>query len=196
VQIFLEAGVNAAKQKLSSWQNAQQHINEILASLNKNQDLMLAAAANPLLALRELGYEIDEGVEQEFEDRIRFGPHNAPKVGALRDQIFKSAGRRFDVDSPEALAEVLTSVSKNNKNAPTFTPVQTAPVAFTLHPNRPADPLEKLRSAHPIMEPLLEYRRMQTSTPRFATKEFYDEIRQKKRPLPVTKLVAHLKSNS
>lgn len=187
--------MTAAKKKLSSWQSAQQQIDEILASLNENQDLMLAAAANPLLALRELGYEIDEGVVQEFEDRIRFGPHNAPKIASLREQIFKTAGRRFDIDSPEALAEVLTSVSKNLKSAHTFTPTQTAPVAFTLHPNRPADPLEKVRNAHPIMETLLEYRRMQASTPRFATKEFYDEIRQKKSPLPVTRLVARLKSN-
>jgi hypothetical protein len=179
----LEAGVSAAKKKLSSWQSAQQQIGAILASLNKNQDLMLAAAANPLLALRELGYEIDEEIEQEFEDRIRFGRHNGPKVGALREQIIKGAGRRFDIDSAEALAEVLTAVSKNHKGgAHTFTSAQIAPLAFSLDPNRPADPLEKLRGAHPIIEPLLEYRRIQASIPRFATKEFYDEIRQKKRP--------------
>jgi hypothetical protein len=187
--------MGTAKKKLSSWESAQQRVGTILASLNKNSDLMLAAAANPLHALRELGYEIGEGVEQEFEDRIRFGPHNGPKIGALREEIFKSAGRRFDLDSPEALADALSSLIKTNKGASTFTHAEAAPVAFTPHPNRPADLLEKLRNAHPIMKPLLEYRRMQASTPKFATKEFYDEIRQKKRALPITKLVAHLKSD-
>jgi hypothetical protein len=43
------------------------------------------------------------------------------------------------------------------------------------------------------MAPLLEYRRMQATTPRFATKEFYREIREKRRSLPITSLVARLK---
>ena len=94
------------------------------------------------------------------------------------------------------LTDVLSSLTRGQKYPHTFTPVESAPVVFTMKPSRPADPLEKLRSAHPIMEPLLEYRRMQSSTPRLATKELYDEIRQKKRVLPITKLVAHLKSNS
>ena len=166
----------------------------MLASLNKDPNLLLAAAANPLFALRELGYEIDPSVEQEFEDRIRFGPQTGPKLGALREQIFKNAGRRFDLDSAESLAEVLSSITKGKKNERTFTLAETAPVPFTMKPNRPADPLEKLRTVHPIMEPLVEYRRMQASTPRLATKEFFDEIRQKKRALPITKLVAHLKN--
>jgi hypothetical protein len=187
--------MGAAHKRLSSWQNAQQQVDAIVSSLNKNPDLMLAAAANPLLALRELGYEIDPEVEQELEDRIRFGTQDGPKVGALREQIFKTAGRRFDLDSAEALADVLSSLTKGQKNAPTFTPMETASVVFTMKPNRPADPLESRRSAHPIMKPVLEYRRMQASTPRFATKELYDEIRQKKRALPITKLVAHLKSD-
>jgi hypothetical protein len=187
--------MSAAKKKLTSWESARQQIGPIVAALNKNPDLMLAAAANPLLALRELGYEIDEGLEQEFEDRIRFGPHNASKLGDLRAQIFKSAGRRFDLDSPEALADVLSSLVKAQKYPRTVTPAETAAVPFTLQPTRPGDPLEKLRNAHPMMEPLLEYRRLQGSTPRFATKEFYDEIREKKRSHPVTRLVARLKSH-
>ena len=187
--------MSAAKKKLGSWESAQQQIGQILAALNNNPGLMMAAAANPLLALRELGYEIEEGLEQEFEDRIRFGSHNAPKLAELRERVFKSAGRRFDLDSPEALAHALSSLVKVQKSQRTFTPAETAAVPFTLGPTRPSDPLEELRNAHQIMEPLLEYRRMQASTPRFATKEFYDEIREKKRSHPVTSLVARLKSH-
>jgi hypothetical protein len=187
--------MGAAKKKLTSWESAQQQIGPIVAALNKNPDLMMAAAANPLLALRELGYEIEPGVEQEFEDRIRFGPHNASKVAKFREQIFKSAGRRFDLDSPEALADLLSSLVKTQKYPRTFTPAETAAVPLTLQSTRPSDPLEHLRNVHPIMEPLLEYRRMQASTPRFATKEFFDEVREKKRSHPLTSLVARLKSN-
>jgi DNA polymerase I-like protein with 3'-5' exonuclease and polymerase domains len=187
--------MSAAKKKLTSWESAQQQISPIVAALNNNPALMMAAAANPLLALRELGYEIDERLNQELEDRIRFGLNNAQKLADLRERIFKDAGRRFDLDSPEALANVLSSLVKAQKGARTFTPVETAALPFTLQPTRPSDPLEELRNAHPIMEPLLEYRRMQASTPRFATKEFYEEIREKKRSHPVTRLVARLKSH-
>ena len=115
---------------------------------------------------------------------------------ALREQIFKIAGQRFDLDSPEALASVLSTVLKSHKSARPPTHAEAALPPFTLQKTkeRLADPLEKLKGAHPIIEPLLEYRRRQVSTPRFATKELYDEVRQKRRSLPITKLVARLKS--
>src|SRR5579859_4078776 len=133
-------GMNSANKRLSSWQSAQKQVVAILASLNKQPDLMLAAAANPLLALRELGYEIDPQVEQEFEDRIRFGTHYGPRLAGLRQQIFQIAGRQFDLDSAEELAAVLSSLT-GHKHTHNFTPVETAPVVFTLNPNRPTDPL-------------------------------------------------------
>jgi DNA polymerase I-like protein with 3'-5' exonuclease and polymerase domains len=185
------------KQKhLSSWAQAQRQVGTILAKLNEDQDLMLAAAANPLFALEELGYQIDENLKQEFEDRIRFGPRTAPKLIALREQIFKAAGRAFDLNSSDALAEILSPLVRPDKAASSLSSAATAQAAYTRKPDRPGDALESLRNAHPIMEPLLEYRRIQAGAPRLATRELYDEIRQKKRALPLTKLVANLKSDA
>jgi hypothetical protein len=40
------------------------------------------------------------------------------------------------------------------------------------------DPLEQLRGAHPVMEALLEYRRLDASEPRLATPEIYEMVRR------------------
>src|SRR4051794_17818349 len=100
--------MNTAKRRLNSWKEAQQAIDDSLATLNADQSLLLAAASNPLFALQELGYEISENVRQEIEDRIRLGPSGAQQLQSLRDEIFKIAGGQFDLNSPEALSATLS----------------------------------------------------------------------------------------
>lgn len=183
------------KRKLNSWQEAQQQIGAILESLNANHSLMLAAASNPLLALQELGYEIAEDVHQEFEDRIRLGASGAKRLQSLREEIFKIAGKPFNLNSAEELSSTL-SVLLKQKGARALSLADARPLLSVVSAPTAPDPLEQMRDLHPIMGPLLEYRRLDASTPRFATRELYDEIRQGKHSLPITKITAHLKSPS
>lgn len=181
-----------AKRKLNSWKQAQQEIGDILASLNADQSLILAAASNPLLALQELGYEIAENVRQECEDRIRLGPSGAQQLQSLREEIFKITGEPFDLNSPEALSATLSRLL-NYKRSHSLGAADVGPPIPTFNTTIAPDPLERMRGLHPIIEPLLEYRRLDASIPRFATREVYDEIRQGKRDLPITKITARLK---
>lgn len=180
------------KYKLNSWADAQHRIGEILAALNANPSLMLAAASNPLFALQELGYDISSDVEQEFEDRIRFGSSKAKQLQSYREEIFKIAGKSFDLNSHEILAATLSDVLKH-KASRLPVPIDAEPPQFCFGSHEQHDPLERLRKVHPIMEPLLKYRQLEASTPRFATRDVYDEIRQGKRAVPITKLVARLR---
>lgn len=180
---------------LNSWQDAQHRIVQILAALNANSALLMAAAANPLLALEELGYEVNPEVQQDFVDRIRFGSTVAKQQQALRRKIFDAAGHSFDLNSSEALVAALGRVLKNKADAPSI-PADAQPPRFTFGTPAAPDPLEHLRGAHPIMEPLLEYRKTDATTPQFATRDDYTTIRLGKRVLPVTRLVANLQSKS
>jgi hypothetical protein len=179
------------KHKLNSWADAQRRVGDILAALNANQSLMLAAASNPLLALQELGYEISASLKQEFEDRIRFGSAAAKQLQSYRAEIFKIAGKSFDLNSPEVLAATLSDLLKQNEARPPA-PIDAMPPRVSFGSHEPFDPLEHLRNVHPIMEPLLKYRRVEASTPAFAAQNVYDEIRQGKRGMPITKLVARV----
>jgi hypothetical protein len=48
------------------------------------------------------------------------------------------------------------------------------PVGRPKHP----DPLEPLRKAHPVMEPLLEYRAIEASQPPLAPPEVYERLKR------------------
>ena len=185
-----------AHQTLTSWHEAQTEVGRILANLNADPSLLLAAAANPMFALQELGYEVHAEVRQEFEDRIRFGDSRAEKLNSLRESVFKLAGRTFDLQSSSELHEVLLDLfrASHKKREENLTPADVQPIIpRIMSRDKLLDPLERFRGSHPAMEPLLQYRALEATTPRFATREVYDEIREGKRPVPFTKIVARLK---
>lgn len=185
------------------WEKLQDRISSILDQLNANQDLALAAAANPLFALEELGYEIDPQARSEIEDRLRFDPPTVIRLRALREEIFEHAGHPFDLNSAEELKRVLfeeldLSVSGRQQNQSQQQPEElpdTSPLPPQLSwTEKVEDPLEVLRDAHLIMEPLLEYRRLEASKPRLAPRPLYEEVRQGKRRLPIHNIRGRLKS--
>jgi hypothetical protein len=179
--------------QLTTWRVAQQNFGAILASLKAEPRLMFAAFANPLLALQELGYEIPPDVLQEFEDRIRFGASGFEQIRDLRDKIFAKAGMPIDLGSKEAVYELLLRLlgTKQRDKLRSLSLADAAPLPITAFSTKAHDPLESLRGLHPVIEPLLEFRRLEASTPRFAPRELYEEIRQGKRALPITRLVFH-----
>jgi len=185
------------------WEKLQERISSILDQLNANPYLAMAAAANPLFALGELGYEIDPQARPEIEDRLRFDPPTVIRLRALREEIFSHAGHPFDLNSAEELKRVLfeeldlsvsgdgqTKSQQQQRELP-----DTSPLPPQLSwVEKVEDPLEILRGAHPIMFPLLEYRRLEASKPRLAPRPLYEEIRQGKRRLPIHNIRGRLKS--
>jgi DNA polymerase I-like protein with 3'-5' exonuclease and polymerase domains len=85
-------------------------------------------------------------------------------VGAVQD----AAGRAVDIDDPDDLDHLLfTELELPRPRGKGYDessrPTDPLPVDW----GEPApDPLESLREAHPVMPPLLEYRRLEASTPR------------------------------
>ena len=132
-------------------------------------------AADPLLALEEIGYEVPPELQQEFEDRIRFGTEGSGRLKTLRDAVFKHAGGAFDLNSPDELTATLRRLlSKADRHADVkLNSADAEPLLPAILQPRKNDPLEKFRHSHPIMEPLLQYRGIEASTPRFATPDVY-----------------------
>jgi hypothetical protein len=197
-----------AAKRLTSWDDARSEIRSILDRINADSRLVLAAAANPIFALEELGYEVDPAFRSEFEQRLRFGQARAARLRELRTTIARHAGREFDPDSPEELERVLVSelriagrarevpAARARKAAGAGIPVRDFEPLFPrlAWTSRGPDPLEVLRSAHPIVEPLLEYRELEASEPRLASRATYDALRSGEQRVPVTRLRAVLKA--
>jgi len=192
-----------------SWEDLQKNVQVILKELNQDENLTLAAAANPILALKELGYEIDSSIRWEVEMKLRFRSlRKQTRLKKLQNQIFKLAGKRFDLESAESLKGVLFTdlkipipvTAKNdrkNQQRKIGEPIvpNTAPLpiqnSYTVSVK---DPLDILRGKHEIIDSLLEYRQLEASKARFAPVNTYEAIRNRKMNLPITKIKARLKS--
>ncbi len=203
---------------IESWEQLQEQVESILERLNADPALALAAAANPLYALEELGFQISPHVRPEIEDRLRFRPRAIARLRELRGDIYRHAGRPFDLDSGEELERVLfdrlglvppvaaAPAPQARRAEPKYRELaeETAyrpPPRLDLRPlvrepgrkEESRDPLESLRGAHPIVEPLLEYRRLEASEPRLAPRALYDDVRRGKRRLGVVRVRGRLK---
>jgi len=194
-------------QKIDSIEALQKVVPLIVKAVNDDEAFGLRAAANPLLAAEEMGYQIAPEIQVTAERRVRFSQENAARLGELEEQVYKLAGERFDIDSSQDLDRVLFEKLKLPRprppsDEPSDTPQQTPPARYRKSasaPPRPVgltqapDPLEELRGAHPVMEPLLEYRQIDRSAPRLAPRELYDRIRRGEVKMPITRIQARLK---
>jgi DNA polymerase I-like protein with 3'-5' exonuclease and polymerase domains len=211
------------------WEQLRMQVQSILERINADSALAIAAAANPILALEELGFDIHPAALDDVEARFRFRPRTAVRVKQLRDEIYRHAGRRFDLNSANELATVLfdrlSITLPGYKTANTQLPVSTRGRRGKLSTDNPShdedsegekdqprpdidlrplvripgstegptDPLAVLAGAHPIIELLIEYRRLDASVPRLAPRLLYDDLRSGKRRVPIIRLVARLK---
>lgn len=194
-----------AKQTFDSWEQLRDQAPRLLEEVQADPALTLAAAVNPLLALEELGYSIDQSVRQEVEDRLRFPLRTVAHLEQLRSQIFEYAGRVFDIADADQLARVLFDElglpRPESTKPPRSEPRESGPshpatrplLPPRLRPSGEPDPLEALRGKHPVIEPLLEFRQLDASAPRLATSDLYNAVRRGKRRLPITGLRGRLK---
>ncbi|MEQ8957291.1 MAG: hypothetical protein RLP02_05095 [Coleofasciculus sp. C2-GNP5-27] len=187
---------------IDSWENLQQQIKSILEQINANSNLTLAAAANPLYALEEIGYKINPTARPEIEARLRFEPRTAVQLRQLQAAIFEQVGHPFDLNDPAQLQRVLfdelkISVPGHNSynQEQNDSRLDTSPLVPQLSwIPKVEDPLEVLCGAHPVIEPLLEYRRLESSVPRLAPLSLYQEVRQGKRRLFLESIRGRLKT--
>ena len=198
-----------AQRTVDSWEQLQANIESILESINDNSQLAQAAAANPLLALEELGYEIEPAARTEIARRIRFSPRTAVRLRQLEEEVADIAGRAVDLDSAEDVRRLLfeelkLEVPDDSGNAGgkyrQAAPAKGGGPALDTRPLPPdlstvgtrADPLRALEGRHAVMDPLLEYRQLEASTPRLAPRQAYEQLRAGKLRLGINGIKGRL----
>jgi DNA polymerase I-like protein with 3'-5' exonuclease and polymerase domains len=194
------------ERQIDSLKKLQRSVPSIVKAINADEELGIRAAANPVLAMEELGYTLADKVRLSVERRIRFSVETFEQLETLAKQIHEIAGRRFSIDSPDELAHVLfeeLQLSRPRRSIqdqcePAQLPSTTHKLPTTPLPpqvswgTKVEDPLDELRGAHPIMEPLLAYRKLEASKPRLASPELYDRIKRGEVELPAIRLRARL----
>ncbi|WP_326560428.1 hypothetical protein [Micromonospora sp. NBC_01796] len=176
--------------QITSWADLQARAAEILARVNADPRLGRAAAANPLLAIERLDYSIDPEIRPALADQLRLGPGAAGRLADLRREVAGLAGRAVDPDDAEDVRRLLVELG--------IVAVAPGPVLDTRPPRwRPGgagpDPLRRLRDQHPVLPPLLDYRRISAARPRFASERIFVALLDGERTPPVTVVAARLR---
>ncbi len=121
--------------KINSIEALQKVVPLIVKAVNDDQAFGLRAAANPLLAAEEMGYQIAPEIQHTAERRVRFSQENAARLGELEEQVYKLAGEPFNLDSPQELDRILFEKLKLSRpkpdSEPPDAPQQQPPVTYT-----------------------------------------------------------------
>jgi hypothetical protein len=185
---------------ISSWEDLQKEVSEILDRLNADAALGLAAAANPVLALEELGYRFEASARNVIEARLRFGPKVAPRALELVDRMRDQLGHPVDADDDDALRRAIAELGialeepEAKARAPQTLSAEQRQAAQAPR-RRPLtdEDLERHRNAHPFIGTLLDYRKLAASAPRLAPRQDFDAIRKGERTLPITRVTGRLR---
>lgn len=163
---------------INSWDDLQKDVPRIITSLNKDENLKIACATNPILAIEELGYKIKPDVVDHLEDRIRFRPEQVEQLSVLRESIHKFAGKNFNIRSQVELNAVLFEDLKIESYD------QNGCIIKKWFYNRKKgdtkDDLKLYKDLHPIIEPLLKFREIDSTVAGFSDKSTYLKIRKGK----------------
>ena len=188
----------------------RRRVPSIVKQVNEDPALALRAAANPLLALADMGYRLTDRLAREVELRLRFTPKVIERLEHLRKQIAKLSEGPLDPDDPADLRRVLFERLQLPPLPPRAQPIVVAQSAVARTQSAPPrdeldfpwippggvrhpDLLTALRGAHPIVAPLIEYRAIQASQPRLATREAFERLGSGDAKLPKVRIRARLK---
>jgi hypothetical protein len=183
-----------ATRALETFESFHRLVPSIVRRLNEDTGLALRAMANPILALEEMGLQLAPALRREVELRLRFGGDDRERLEELSERIREHTKEEFDPESDPDVEELLfrrLKLSRPEKlegqlhRRPTGTPVSRRPDSTVESQDKL---LEGLREDHPIVEPLLEYRRIAARRPGFASRERYDRLRTTDRPIPVSSI--------
>jgi hypothetical protein len=193
-------------EKISSLKELQKQMPRIIEKYGNNQELTLIALTNPLLALEKIGYTFTPAGREEIETYIRFGKDGVAELNKLKENIFAITGQTFDLedaskvqtvlsaallkDAPVAKAKAIANQSLPKEEVDAI--VKVAGKSAKVVGSRVLDSLEAYRTKHPVMAPLLEYRKLQALAPQLATKKVSDAIIRKKDALPFSKITFRL----
>lgn len=160
---------------INTWEDLQKYASKIIASLNKDDNLKIAAATNPFLALEELGYKINFDVIGHIEDKMRFSTKTVAHLSKLRESIYQIAGKKFNIRYKDELNSVLFDELKieafDNKGCLVRQEIRIRQKGDT------GDDLMPYVGLHPIIEPLLAFREIDASVSGFGDKNIYQRIR-------------------
>lgn len=203
---------SAKKAQISSLRELQRMMPRLLKETAGNDRLLLAAAANPILALNQLGYEVMPEAAREIELRARFGEEEGAVYEALEEGIRALAGDAFDPEDRHVAQQVLERLlprqdaakGKGKKRTEAMNGGRRKQILEAAKPlalrrvgeTAVKDPLAPFAESHPVIPLLLRWREMERRAPRFAPADLFQRILTEEVDLPITEIEFKLQARS
>ena len=182
-----------AQKKITSFKAFHKLVPEIIEQLAKDDALATRAAVNPLLAFEELGYNLASDVQKKVELILLFPPKTRKHLQKLEKDIHDIAGKEFDINDEKEIGKVLFHELKLTRPQRTLAVItediiRQGSELVKGKRSQWSDPLEDQERAHPIIPPLLAYRKLIAERPGFAPRKLYEQLKTGQHKLPVSKI--------
>lgn len=186
--------------EIKSFEEFHKLVPLIIRKVNKDSELAIRAAANPLLAFEEMGFHMSSELKREVELRIRFSEDEVKKMTTLTNEIRSLTGKDIDPLSEKPVEKLLFKDLKIKR--PSTLKSLNLPEPF-LKKIKPAkeeqvlfeDPLTAIKTDHPVVEKIMQYRKFYLSKPGFVSKDFYEKIKAGEVRLPVMTIKIRVPEN-
>jgi len=185
---------------IDSLDELHRRLPELVKLQEAHPRLAIAALANPLLAIEQAGYILAPHIMREAELRVRFRPEDADLLLSLDKKIRSVLGEDIDHNRPESFVEpMLRAVAAHPAKAKKAAARQEAQNddrdlraaldrPLVRRPGQPhEDPLEAFAARHTLLLEFVEYRRLEGSRPRLASRELFEGILSGKVESPIRK---------
>lgn len=177
-------------EQLQSFKDFHKIVPLIIRKVNRDENLALLAMVNPIIAIEEMGFKLSPKVREEVELRIRFSVEEINELKNLEKEIQQIAGKKIDLHSNESIEKLVFKDLKIKKPESLKSLVLPDPILkevdFTTNTRLSfKDPLDQIRSKHPILKSLKRFRSLLMSKPGFADKLMYEKIKSGKIKLPI-----------
>jgi hypothetical protein len=176
--------------RINSFEEFHKLVPLIIRKVNSDPELAIRGAANPVLAFEEMGFKLTQDVKKEVDHRIRFSGKERKELSDMKEEIQNIAGKEIDPLSEKSVEKFLFKDLRIKK--PPFLKSLALPEPFIarVQPGEKGkvsfeDPLTAIKSDHPAVQKLQQYRKLYLSKPGFASKELYEKLKSGEVRLPV-----------
>ena len=184
--------------EIKSFEEFHKLVPLIIRKVNKDSELAIRAAANPLLAFEEMGFHMSSELKREVELRIRFSEDEVKKMTTLTNEIRSITGKDIDPLSEKPVEKLLFKDLKIKRPSTLKSLNLPEPFLKKIQKGKQVlfeDPLTAIRSDHPAVEKIQQYRKLYLSKPGFVSKDFYEKIKAGEVRLPVTNIKIRVPEN-
>jgi hypothetical protein len=165
---------------IKSEKDIKKHAVSILRRINEDERGGLLFLLNPVLALEEAGFDLNEEMRRHILHGLRYGAKAKARIRDREEAMAEIAGRKIDALSDEAVGRLLfvelkiplpgqEAANVQAKGKETGKEAHLPPITDEI--------LEAVRAKHKIVPILIELRQLLKSGWRFVDPETYEKVK-------------------